>query len=285
MSLPTTPTGLTATAGYGCVQLQWKAPSSSPSVTGYTVTITPTSPDLPPIVLSSTAPYKPPVVLTVGRLDTGATYAFTVAATNADGTSAASVAVTATPVDFKDGLMNALSFLTGELSNDFITRLGLNPPVMWIGPQYLANRDDGQRLVFVPEGGPIVPGELLGDDDFYSAGPGDPPAQPRQIWDSEETVAAHIWGLQLPTADPMEDTLASYAQARFLSGRMLATIHRLAIGSTISTSAMYPEHDKTTRGAAMVTKFQLKIPVVRYTDSTGVITGFTPVTTEIEDPP
>ena len=276
MTAPLAPTGVLVTAGFGCAQVQWKQPTSNPQITQYTVTTSPA--DVPPIVLVPwTSGFKPPVVVTVGGLDNAKAYTFTVTATNIDGTSPASVGVTSTPTDFGDGLMNTLSFLTGEISNDFIQRLGLNPPVMWIGPQYLSNRDDGQRIVFIPKGGPIVGGSLLGNDDYYSAGPGDPPAQPRQIWEAQEEVEMHIWGLQLPDGDSMRDTILSFAQARSIMSRSLATLHRITIGSNIATSDMFPEgRDKTTRGAAIVCRFQLKIPVVQYDKGTGEITSITP---------
>jgi len=193
--------------------------------------------------------------------------------------SPSSASVTATPADLGDGLFNFLSFLTGELSYDFIADLGLNPPTMWIGGQYLTNRDDGQRIVFVPRGGAIVGGELLGDyDDFPT---------PRQIWDSIEEVEAHIWGLELPDSDPMRDTILSLAQARSIGSHLLATIHRIGIGSNLPGPFMYPTgRDKTTRGAAVIVKFKILVPVTRYAPppgGTGVITEFSPLTQAIED--
>ena len=281
MTAPATPTGVLITAGFGCVQVQWKAPISSASVpqpTNYTVTISPAA--VAPIVLTTPgAGFKPPVVLTIGQLDNDVEYTVTVTATNGDGTSAPSMGVTATPRDFNNHLINTLSYLTGQISNDFVTKLNMNPPVMWIGPQYLTNRDDGQRIVFVPLGGPIVPGELLGDDDTWSGAVGDSPT-PRQIWDIQERVEAHVWGLQLPDADPMRDTIASYAQAGFIAERMLATIHRKLAGSTIATSKAFAAgRDKTTRGAAIIIQMQIKVPVTRYDHTTGVVSSFAPTTT------
>jgi hypothetical protein len=50
---------------------------------------------------------------------------------------------------------------------------------------------------------------------------------------------------------------------------------------------MYPTgRDKTTRGAAVIVKFKILVPVTRYAPppgGTGVITEFSPLTQAIED--
>jgi hypothetical protein len=87
---PAAPTGVTATAADGSALVSWTAPSDGGSpVTGYTVT---------PYIgttaqAATTVTGTPPVTsTTVAGLTNGATYTFTVAATNAVGTGPASTA-------------------------------------------------------------------------------------------------------------------------------------------------------------------------------------------------
>ncbi len=88
-TVPGSPTGVSATAGDTQVTVSWTAPASDggSAITGYTVTSSP----------GSHTGYSPgaATTVTVTGFTNGTAYTFTVTATNAAGTSAASVASTA----------------------------------------------------------------------------------------------------------------------------------------------------------------------------------------------
>lgn len=84
--LPFAPTNLTGAAGSGSVTLNWSAPSSGPTVTGYQVTVYSTT-----VLVTLTT-------LTVSGLTRGTSYTFTVNSQNAVGTSVGSATISVTAV-------------------------------------------------------------------------------------------------------------------------------------------------------------------------------------------
>jgi hypothetical protein len=85
---PGAPTGVTAAPGNGAATVSWTAPAANGSpITAYTVTPLGGGISLPPVTVSGSPPAPS---ATVTGLTNGTTYTFTVTATNAIGTSAAS---------------------------------------------------------------------------------------------------------------------------------------------------------------------------------------------------
>jgi hypothetical protein len=85
---PGTPTGVAATAGNGSATVSWTAPAANGSpISSYTVTPYAGATALSPVVLTGS---PPPTSTTFSSLTNGTNYDFTVTATNAVGTSAAS---------------------------------------------------------------------------------------------------------------------------------------------------------------------------------------------------
>ncbi|HSS68914.1 MAG TPA: fibronectin type III domain-containing protein [Nocardioidaceae bacterium] len=83
LTAPSIPTGVSAGAGDGQADISWNTPSSNggSTITQYTVTSNPSSPNSPMVV---SAPFT---TATMTGLTNGANYTFTVSATNAIGTS------------------------------------------------------------------------------------------------------------------------------------------------------------------------------------------------------
>ncbi len=88
-SVPAAPTGVTATAGNGSATVSWTAPSSSPSITSYTVTPYVGTTAGTPVTVNGS---PPATTATLSGLTNGTTYTFKVTATNSLGTGPASAA-------------------------------------------------------------------------------------------------------------------------------------------------------------------------------------------------
>jgi Galactose oxidase-like, Early set domain/Fibronectin type III domain/Glyoxal oxidase N-terminus len=87
-TVPGAPTGVAATAGDGAATVSWTAPDNGGSpITGYTVTPYIGSAAQPPTTVTGS---PPPTTALVNNLTNGTAYTFTVTATNAAGTGAAS---------------------------------------------------------------------------------------------------------------------------------------------------------------------------------------------------
>ena len=137
---PAAPTGLTATADQAAdtVMLSWTAPTDDggSAITGYTIAQTGQAAD------SYTATASP---FTTPKLAAG-DYSFTVAATNANGTGAASAAATAT--------IDAAPVTPVHAAPTFEDDASIDPIVLWTGADYqsgelpLASHDEGDSLTY-----------------------------------------------------------------------------------------------------------------------------------------
>ena len=137
---PAAPTGVTATADQTAdtVMLSWTAPTDTGGsvITGYTITQTGQA------AASYTATASP---FTTPKLAAG-DYSFTVAATNATGTGAASAAVTAT--------IDAAPVTPVYSAPTFPTDASVDPIVLWKGAEYqsgrlpLASHDEGDSVTY-----------------------------------------------------------------------------------------------------------------------------------------
>ena len=108
-TVPGAPTGVSATAGNASASVSWTAPASNggSAITGYTVTSSPGA-------LTCTSATSP---CTVHGLTNGTPYTFTVTATNAKGTGAASAASTAvTPQASAPGAPTGVTATAGNAS-------------------------------------------------------------------------------------------------------------------------------------------------------------------------
>jgi len=92
-AVPAAPTLDSVTPGSGTIEAAFTHAASTPPTTGYTVTATPTGGGTPVTATGTASP------ITVSGLTNGTEYTVTVRATNAEGDSAESNALTATPAD------------------------------------------------------------------------------------------------------------------------------------------------------------------------------------------
>jgi hypothetical protein len=114
-SVPTAPTGVTATAGNGSATVSWTVPSNNggSAITSYTVTPYIGSTAQTPVTVSGS---PPATSVTVNGLTNGTSYTFTVSATNANGTSPASSPSNSVTPSNLPGAPTAVSATAGNTS-------------------------------------------------------------------------------------------------------------------------------------------------------------------------
>ena len=112
-SVPTAPTGVTATAGNGSATVNWTAPSSDggSTITKYTVTPFIGSTAQTPVTVTGS---PPATSTTVTGLTNGTSYTFTVTATNANGTGPASSPSNAVTPNTLPGAPTAVTATAGN---------------------------------------------------------------------------------------------------------------------------------------------------------------------------
>ncbi len=278
MTTPAAPTNLRATGGYGippygqntqgwgsCV-VDWDPDPSNPA-TSFTATASPGGAVVHVLPPMTGVPARPQAIFP--SLTINQPYTFTVTATNGSGTSPASdPSPTAAPVLMPGMLTNVLTALRAQMAQDYTTySLGIGPPEIYIGGEYIAQQSVGPRIVFVPRGGvwkgslqlgsgvttvPVVSGVIIN--------------QPRQVRDREVQVEARIWGFQQQTGDAQQDSVANYGYVELLMANLAASMWTLMTGCVIDMKENWISENmrNEANGAAAQLSITIKIPTPAY---------------------
>lgn len=265
---PSAPQACSATAGNSMAIVQWQPPSSTgdSSLLSYVVTC---SDIMVPAVTVSTPLYglAPQLQSVFPSLANGTPYTFTVIAVNSDGAGPSSDPSSAvTPIVLPGRLPNVLTLLMAQMAMDYVAYgVGIIPEFQ-IGGQYIFENSDGPRVVFVIKDGPWT-------------GPthdGNGVTNPKELWIRRPVVEAHIWGVQLPTADPIQNALSNYGVAEDIANNLAASLQTIAYGSQITNGEQWPSGNarNTSRGAAIVLKMTIEIPATDYMPPTVAVIEF-----------